>query len=81
MDTTTPVNPSVWQWLIHHGMAVSDTDGHLVGTVTEVGPTYLTVEWRYHVTAVYYIPTRAIAEVGTREVHLSIPMAEVVNEG
>ena len=75
------MDPTDWQRPIRRGMTVYDIDGDLVGTVAAVGPTYLAVEWRCSVTAVYYIATRAIADVGTREVHLSIPLDEVVNEG
>ena len=81
MDNLRPLNPSVWHWLIHHGMTVYAADGCLVGTVTKVGPAVITVEWRCEVTAVYSIPTGTIASVGGRAVHLTIPMDKVVKYG
>ena len=80
MNTIKPLDPTVWHWLIHSGMAVYAAGGELVGTVTEVGPANLTVTWRGSVMAIYYIPTGAVADVGAREVHLTIPMDQVVNQ-
>ncbi len=77
MNKMRPLDPTVWRWLIHHGMTVYAAGGGLVGTVTEVGATYLTVERHCVVTTVSY---SAIASVGRRAVHLNIAMDEVVHQ-
>ena len=56
-------------------------DSATVGTVTEVGAAYITVEQAFFVTTDYYAPTSAISSVVDRTVHLSVATDEVVHQG
>ena len=69
MDTTASLVPTAGHWPIRGGMTVYGADGDLVGTVTEVGPTDLTVERRCVVTTVS--DTAASASVWPRWAALS----------
>ena len=84
MDTTAalvPTDTTAGHWPIRGGMTVYGADGDKVGTVTEVGPAYITVEQGFFVTTDYYAPTSAIAAVGDRAIHLTVPRDEVVTQG
>ncbi len=81
MDTTTTMDTTACHRQIRGGMTVYGADGDKVGKVTEVGPAYITVEKGFFVTTDYYAPTSAIAAVGDREIHLTVPIDEVVSQG
>ena len=82
MDTTPAmVDTTAGHWPIRGGMTVYGADGDKVGKVTEVGAAYITVEQGFFVTTDYYAPTSAIAAVGDREIHLTVPRDEVVTPG
>ena len=81
MDTTAAMIPTAGPWQIRGGMTVYGADGDKVGTVTAVGPAYLTVEQGFFVTTDYYAPTSAISSVVDRTVHLSVATDEVVHQG
>src|SRR5215207_3878349 len=81
MDTTPAMGTTAGHWPIRGGMTVYGADGDKVGKVTEVGPAYIMVEQGFFVTTDYYAPTSAIAAVGDREIHLTVPLDEVVHQG
>jgi len=81
MDTTPAMGTTAGHWPIRGGMTVYGADGDKVGKVTEVGPAYITVEQGFFVTTDYYAPTSAIAAVGDRAIHLTVPLDEVVTQG
>ena len=81
MDTTAAMGTSAGHWPIRGGMTVYGADGDKVGRVTAVSPAYLTVEQGFFVTTDYYAPTSAIAAVGAREIHLTVPLDEVITQG
>ena len=81
MDTTAALVTTAGHWPIRGGMTVYGADGDKVGKVTAVGAAYITIEQGFFVTTDYYAPTSAIAAVGDRTIHLTVPRYELATQG